>query len=69
MRTAEVFASLDLLARHTSMRWPFEQFKQSLNFAVGDPFARGRAMAECPCVADCIRLTIPQATEWQRIGD
>jgi hypothetical protein len=28
MRTAEVFASLDLLARHTSTRWPFEQFKE-----------------------------------------
>src|SRR6266404_1908274 len=21
------------------------------------------------CVADCIRLAVPQATEWQRIGD
>jgi hypothetical protein len=21
------------------------------------------------CVADCVRLAIPQATEWQRIGD
>jgi len=43
MRTAEVFASLDLLARRTSMRWPFEQFKESLNFAVGDPsHAEGR---------------------------
>jgi hypothetical protein len=21
------------------------------------------------CIADCIRLAIPQATEWQRIGD
>jgi hypothetical protein len=43
MRTAEVFASLDLLARRTSMCWPFEQFKESLNFAVGDPsHAEGR---------------------------
>jgi hypothetical protein len=43
MRTAEVFASLDLLARRTSTRWPFEQFKESLNFAVGDPsHAEGR---------------------------
>jgi hypothetical protein len=43
MRTAEVFASLDLLARHTSTRWPFEQFKESLNFAVDDPsHAEGR---------------------------
>ena len=37
MRTIEVLASLDLLARHTSPRWPFEQFKESLNFAIGDP--------------------------------
>jgi hypothetical protein len=43
MRTAEVFAALDLLARHTPTRWPFEQFKKSLNFAVGDPsHAEGR---------------------------
>jgi hypothetical protein len=43
MRTAEVFASLDLLARRTSTRWPFEQFKESLSFAVGDPsHAEGR---------------------------
>jgi len=21
------------------------------------------------CIADCIRLAIPQATEWQRIGN
>jgi hypothetical protein len=43
MRTAEVFASLDLLARCTSTRWPFDKFKESLNFAVGDPsHAEGR---------------------------
>jgi hypothetical protein len=43
MRTAEVFASLDLLAGRTSTRWPFERFKESLNFAVGDPsHAEGR---------------------------
>jgi hypothetical protein len=43
MRTAEVFASLDLLARRTSTCWPFEQFKESLNFAVGEPsHAEGR---------------------------
>jgi hypothetical protein len=43
MRTAEVFAALDLLARRTSTRWPFEQFKESLNFAVDDPsHAEGR---------------------------
>jgi hypothetical protein len=43
MRTAEVIAALDLLARRASTRWPFEQFKESLNFAVGDPsHAEGR---------------------------
>jgi hypothetical protein len=43
MRTAEVFASLDLLARRASTRWPFDQFKESLDFAVGDPsHAEGR---------------------------
>jgi hypothetical protein len=43
MRTVEVFASLDLLTRRASMRWPVEQFKESLNFAVGDPsHAEGR---------------------------
>jgi hypothetical protein len=21
------------------------------------------------CICDCIRLTVPQATEWKRIGD
>jgi hypothetical protein len=43
MRTAEVFASLDLLARHTLTRSPFEEFKESLNFASGDPsHAEGR---------------------------
>ena len=43
MRTPEVLASLDLLARRTSPRWPFEQFKESLDFAIGDPSnAEGR---------------------------
>ena len=43
MRTAEVIVSLDLLARRTSIRWPFEQFKESLNFAIDDPsHAEGR---------------------------
>jgi hypothetical protein len=43
MRTPEVLASLGLLARRTSIRWPFEQFKESLNFAIGDPsHAEGR---------------------------
>jgi len=43
MLTPEVLASLDLLARHTPTRWPFEQFKKSLNFAVSDgSHAEGR---------------------------
>jgi hypothetical protein len=43
MRTSEVLASLDLLARRTSTGWPFERFRESLNFAVGDPsHAEGR---------------------------
>ena len=43
MRTAEVLASLDLLAGRTSTRWQFEHFKESLNFAIGDPsHAEGR---------------------------
>jgi hypothetical protein len=43
MRTVEVLASLDLLSPRTSTHWPFEQFKKSLNFAVGDPsHAEGR---------------------------
>jgi hypothetical protein len=37
MRTPEVLVSLDLLAGRTSIRWPFEGFKESLNFAIGDP--------------------------------
>ena len=43
MRTPEVLASLELLARRTSTRWPFEEFKKSLNFATGDAsHAEGR---------------------------
>ena len=43
MRTPEVLASLYLLARRTTIRWPFEQFKEALNFAIGDPsHAEGR---------------------------
>jgi hypothetical protein len=43
LRTLEVLASLNLLARRTSTRWPFEQFKESLNFSIGDPsHAEGR---------------------------
>ena len=43
MRKPEVLASLDLLARSMSPRWPFEQFRESLNFAIGDPsHAEGR---------------------------
>jgi hypothetical protein len=39
MRTPEVLASLDVLARCTSTRWPFEQFKES-EFRYWRPFAR-----------------------------
>jgi hypothetical protein len=43
MRTAEVFAALDLLSTDASIAWPFEQFRESLNFAVGDAsHAEGR---------------------------
>jgi hypothetical protein len=43
MRTPEVLASLDLLARRTPTWWPFERFKESPNFAIGDPsYAEGR---------------------------
>jgi hypothetical protein len=43
MRTPEVLASLDLLSQCTPTDWPFEQFKESLNFAIGDPsHAEGR---------------------------
>jgi len=37
LQTSEVLASLDLLAPKTSTRWPFEQFREALNFAIGDP--------------------------------
>jgi hypothetical protein len=41
--TPEVSASLDLLARRTPTRWPFEQFEKSLQFAIGDhSHAEGR---------------------------
>jgi hypothetical protein len=36
MRTEEVFAALDLLAADARMAWPFRQFRESLNFGVGD---------------------------------
>jgi hypothetical protein len=52
MRTAEVFASLDLLTRHTTPRWPFDEFKES-KFCCWRPFVRGRAMAECACITEC----------------
>jgi hypothetical protein len=31
MRTANVFAALDFLAARASVKWPFEQFRESLN--------------------------------------
>jgi hypothetical protein len=43
MRTAEVFAALDLLAAGASVSWPFEQFRRALDFAVHDKsHAEGR---------------------------
>lgn len=43
MRTPAVFAALDLLAAGASIAWPFDQFKESLNFGVGDvSHAEGR---------------------------
>jgi hypothetical protein len=36
MRTAEVFAALDLLAAGAAGAWPFDQFRRSLDFGVGD---------------------------------
>jgi hypothetical protein len=46
MRTPEVLASLDLLARRTLPRWPFEQFKESLNFAIGDRLISTSALCQ-----------------------
>ncbi len=33
MRTAEVFAALDFLEAHATQKWPFAQFRESLNSA------------------------------------
>jgi hypothetical protein len=58
MRTPEVFASLDLLAQRASVRWPFEQFKDSLNFAVGDSsHAEGR-WQNVPASLNAIRRVV-----------
>jgi hypothetical protein len=43
MRTPEVFAALEVLSARAAVRWPFDQFRESLNFAVGDAsHAEGR---------------------------
>jgi hypothetical protein len=43
MRTAEVFAALEVLSARAALKWPFQQFRESLNFAVGDAsHAEGR---------------------------
>ncbi len=31
MRTAEVFAALDFLEAHANRKWPFDQFRRSLD--------------------------------------
>jgi hypothetical protein len=53
MRTPEVLASLDLLAPRTSTRWPFKQFNESLNFAIGDP---SHAEGGWPNVHACLNV-------------
>lgn len=41
VRTAEVFAALDLLAAGAREKWPFEQFRQSLRYEPGESGAAG----------------------------
>jgi hypothetical protein len=47
-------------------------FDHIASFIVNANHSIARAAAKLgviDCVADCIRLAIPQPTEWQRIGD
>jgi hypothetical protein len=36
MRTPEVFAALEALSAGAAVKWPFQQFRKSLDFGVGD---------------------------------
>jgi hypothetical protein len=36
VRTPEVFAALELLASRAAVKWPFTQFRDGLDFAVGE---------------------------------
>jgi len=49
LQTSEVLASLDLLAPKTSTRWPFEQFREALNFAIGIRRTHRRRPAQRGC--------------------
>ena len=43
MRTAEVYTALDFLEARASVKWPFEQFRESLNSAGSESWeAEGR---------------------------
>jgi hypothetical protein len=41
MRTPEVFAALEALSARAAVKWPFEQFRESLNFGVGQESRAG----------------------------
>jgi hypothetical protein len=58
MRTAEVLASLDLLARCSLTCWPFEGFRESLNFAIGDPSHAGGRWQNVHAALNAIRRAV-----------
>jgi hypothetical protein len=65
MRTSNVFAALDFLAARASIKWPFEQFRESLNSMDSELWeAEGRWQAMNASL-NGIKLAITPATTTQ----
>jgi hypothetical protein len=60
MRTPEVFAALDLLESQASIAWPFEQFRRSLDFGVGDESHAGGRWQNVHASLNAVRRAVNQ---------
>jgi hypothetical protein len=58
MRTPQVFAALEVLSARAAVKWPFQQFRESLDFGVGDESHAGGRWQNVHASLNAVRRAI-----------
>jgi hypothetical protein len=68
MRTPDVLAALDFLAARTTVKWPFEQFKDSLNDTGSALWEREGRWQVCNASLNGVKLALTGAGPEPTVG-